>query len=111
MDWQSENSYLENDLASVAKRGAITKLNIIESEEGYYVTIEVPWNPEPLFLSNRRQRDKPRYFHNMDRLVTKLRELDITGAQIALKITDSPPRKRPINRIYTRKSEIDQENQ
>lgn len=111
MDWLPENSYLENDLASAAKRGAITRLNIVESGEGYYVTIEVPWNAQPLFLSNRRERDKPRYFHNVDRLLTKLRALDITGSQISLKITEAPPKKRPINRIYTRKSKSDEGSQ
>lgn len=101
MDWLEENSYLENDFAIAAKKGAIKHISIIESDAGYYLTLDVSWSKEPLFLATRRDRKNPRYFKDVDRLLEKLRTHVLNVPAITLHVSESPPKKRPINRKTT----------
>ncbi len=105
MDWLEENSYLENDFAVAAKKGAIKQINIIQAEEGYYIALHVSWSKEPLFLATRRDRKNPRYFKDVDRLLEKLRLHVVNVPTITLHVSESPPKKRIIRRkIVVRKA-------
>lgn len=102
MKWNEDNSYLERDFVLATKKGIVESITIVESKEGYYLTVKVSWSKEELYISTRRDRSQPRYFKDLDRLVDSLRE-NASGVNVNLVLSSEPPAKRKINRVYKRK--------
>jgi hypothetical protein len=102
MLWNAENSYLERDFIIAAKKGAIKLLTINEGKEGYYITLSVSWSAEDLYVTTRRDRSQPRYFKDLDRLIKTIRG-SAQGLNVTLNLSEEPPAKRKINRVYKRK--------
>ena len=75
MTWLPENSIVDPDVALMARKGVITEFNIIEQQESvFYVTMRLNWRPDVMHLATRRERDKPRTFMHLGRLVKHIRE-------------------------------------
>ena len=75
-DWLAENSFTDSELVPLARKGFITNVTIIESEEtgGYYVTMRIKPHTNIFHLATRRVRNEPRIYMNLGRLVTHIRE-------------------------------------
>jgi hypothetical protein len=75
-DWLPENSIIDPEIVPLARKGFVSKVTIIESEEtgGYYVTMRIKPHEEVFHLATRRIRDQPRIYMNLGRLVMHIRE-------------------------------------
>lgn len=75
-EWLAENSIIDPEIPTLARKGFISKVTIIEDEgtHGYYVTMRIKPHEEVIHLATRRIRNQPRIYMNLGRLVTHIRE-------------------------------------
>jgi hypothetical protein len=85
-NWDPENSIVDSEVATMARKGLISEFNIIEFQnEVFYVTLKVNhWRDGILHLATRRVRSQPRTFKNLGRLVNHIREKYKTITKINL---------------------------
>jgi hypothetical protein len=102
-EWLPENSIVDPELALMAQKGVITEFNIIEDVRGgFYITLRVTWRPELLHLATRRERDEPRMFMNLDRLVKHIRE-KYSGIEATRLVLLPEDKKRPVAKKAAKK--------
>lgn len=91
-DWLPENSIIDPELAPLARRGFISKVTVIESEEtgGYYVTMRIKPHEHTFHLATRRVRDQPRIYMNLGRLVTHIRQKMAPLRELKLMLIPEP---------------------
>lgn len=99
LKWQPEHSITDPDLVLMAQQGAIIEFNIMEHPAGgFYITVRLNWRKELLHLATRRQRDQPKIFMNLERLVTHIRENYVGVNEIKLKVINDQTLKPAIER-------------
>lgn len=84
--WNPENAITEPDLELAAKKDAVKKFYITQSTEGFYVTLRLNWRDDDLHLATRRERDRPKMFKSIGRLIEHIRQKcpNITFIQLHL---------------------------
>lgn len=75
-EWLPENSIIDPEIVPLARKGFVSKVTIVESQEtgGYYVTMRIKPHEETFHLATRRVRNSPRIYMNLGRLVEHIRE-------------------------------------
>lgn len=69
------NSLLEPQLSEAVKQGMLGALQVMESEDGYFVVIKLLLDiNKTWYLTTRRERDNPRLFKDLNRLFQYLKE-------------------------------------
>lgn len=77
VEWKMENSINEPDLEAIAKTNSIQGLRLVEVPEGFHVyatILTVTLAARELFLATRRNRDEPRLFKDISRLVAFIKQ-------------------------------------
>jgi hypothetical protein len=67
--WNPECAITEADAVLAAKNNTITSLRIVKNGADFYVTMNIAWRREELFLSTTRSSKEPRTFKHLGRLV------------------------------------------
>ncbi|MDR0564675.1 MAG: hypothetical protein LBG78_07070 [Azoarcus sp.] len=74
--WNPECAVYEHELKEASKRGHIVELHVNHSTEGFYVTAKLEYRDEEIYLTTRRDRDRPKYYVDPGRLLNHIiREL------------------------------------
>lgn len=71
--WNPENAITEPDLELAAKKEAVKKFYITQCTEGFYITVRLNWRDDDIHLATRRERDKPKMFKHIGRLIEHIR--------------------------------------
>ncbi|MDD3465177.1 MAG: hypothetical protein PHH07_06840 [Candidatus Cloacimonetes bacterium] len=84
--WNPENAITEPDLELAAKKDAVTKFYITQCSDGFYITVRLNWREDDIHLSTRRQKDRPKIFRSIARLIQLIRRKfpNITYIQLHL---------------------------
>lgn len=72
--WNPENAITEPDLELAAKKEAVKKFYITQCTEGFYITVRLNWRDDDIHLATRRQRDRPKMFKSIGRLIEHIRK-------------------------------------
>jgi hypothetical protein len=63
------NSILESDLELSVQQQTLDKMKVMETPEGFYVTVKLLWAADKeWYLTTRRNRSEPRVFKDLRRL-------------------------------------------
>jgi hypothetical protein len=82
----------EPQLRDYDQAGAITGARIIRSSDGYVLVIRVSWKPGELVVFN--QRNKPRAWVSLDRLIAHLGEVAPSIQTVELSLSGEVPKPR-----------------
>ena len=72
----SNNSLLEGDIETASQRETITHLEVLETENGLCIAIEIKLEPGKIwYITTRRNREEPKYYADLTRLSKHLNTL------------------------------------
>jgi len=72
--WNPDNAINEHDLEVAVRKGAVKRFYITQDpNEGFYITVRLVWRDDDIHLATRRERDKPRMFKSIGRLIEHIR--------------------------------------
>jgi len=71
--WNSRNAITGPEVKQAIELGKLTEISFVESNEGWYVVVNLSWREEDLYLATLQNKDKPKYFTDLHRLARSMK--------------------------------------
>jgi hypothetical protein len=66
--WNPRNAITVTELKQATELNTVEEISFVDSPEGWYVIVKLSWRDEDLHLTTLRDKGKPKYYTDMERL-------------------------------------------